>query len=362
MAEGRSEDATTAGMTGSYDAHSEYQRRVVEGSDELIREAAGAIDLGATEGSVTVIDYGAGTGATSVHAVGTALAALRERDRDRPLQAIHNDLPTSDFSQVFRTAAGADGYLHSGGGQVFALAAAGSFFNQVVPSGSVELGLCSNASHWLRRQPGAAIPDGMFFSEAEPKEREAIAEQAAGDWLAFLEARAAELRPGARLLVQGIGSTDDGRHVSASRLLRVMWRAAADLAEAGRLDQRLFDAYVFPVYCRSVAESASPVADGGPLADALELEVQRLEEVSNPYWEEYERSGDADAYAETYTEFVRAFAETTMLANLFEPGAKRIEPAELCDRYFARLRELNAADPEAGRYEAWILRLVFRAR
>jgi hypothetical protein len=160
--------------------------------------------------------------------------------------------------------------------------------------------------------------------------------------------------------VQGIGSSDDGKRVSASRLLKAMWRAGNDLADEGVLDRELLGSYVLPVYCRSAAEGSAPI--DGPLADQLELTESRLDEVPNPYWEQYQRSGDAEAYAATYTEFVRAFAESTMLANLFEPGARGVEPAELCDRYFERLRELSAEDPEAGRYEAWVLRLVFRAR
>ena len=78
MAE-RSSDASTRGMKGKgfYDAHSEYQRRVIEGGDPLIRDTAGSLP-DPPEGQVlTVADYGAGTGATSVHAVGVALDALR---------------------------------------------------------------------------------------------------------------------------------------------------------------------------------------------------------------------------------------------------------------------------------------------
>lgn len=36
---------TTSGMSADYDAHSEYQRRVVEGGDKLIRELVAALDL-----------------------------------------------------------------------------------------------------------------------------------------------------------------------------------------------------------------------------------------------------------------------------------------------------------------------------
>jgi hypothetical protein len=361
MAEGPP-DASTTGMKGEgfYDAHSEYQRRVIEAGDELIGDAAGALDPD-SEGTVTIVDYGSGTGATSVRAVETAIAAIRRSGRGGPLQVIHNDVPDNDFTQLFRNVAGSDGYLRTGGGRVYALAAAGSFFDQVIPDASADLGMCSNASHWLRHQPTARIPDGMYFCEATGGEREAIASQAAEDWLSFLSARSLELRPGARLVVQGIGSDDSGEHVSASRLLRVMWRAAAQLADEGLLDRETLEGYVFPVYCRSAAEAKRPL-EHGDLEGELELVAERLDEVPSPYWETYERSGDADAYADTYVEFVRAFAESTMLANLFVPGARDIDPARLCDRYFEALRGICAENPGEGRYEAWILRLVIARR
>ena len=83
-----------------------------------------------------------------------------------------------------------------------------------------------------------------------------------------------------------------------------------------------------------------------------------VDEVPSPYWEAYEKDGDAEAYASTYVQFVRAFAESTLAEHLFAPGAVGMEPAALCDEYFERLRTMTAADPETGRYECWILRLA----
>src|SRR5262245_11620126 len=233
MAKRSGTDATTAGMKagGYYDAHSEYQRRVIEGGNELIEETVAGLGLESPDGAVTVVDYGAGTGATSAGAMETALSAIRGRDPTRALEAIHNDVPGNDFTGLFENVAGEGGYLRSVDGPVYSLAAAGSFFGQVVPDGTVRLGIGINASHRLREQAKVEIPDGMYFSEAAGEAREGIADQAAGDWLAFLTARAAELAPGGRMLVQGIGSSDDGKRVSASKLLRTMWRAGVDLAE-----------------------------------------------------------------------------------------------------------------------------------
>jgi hypothetical protein len=354
-------DATTSGMKAGYDAHSEYQRRVIEGGDPLIRSAVAGLDLPPEGEAVTLVDYGAGTGATSVHAMGTAVAALRDRDANRPVLAVHNDVLTNDFTQLFRNVAAPGGYLDAAGGPVFPAAAAGSFFNQVLPAGSVHLGTCSNASHWLREQPSVRVPQGMYFCDATGGAREALAGQAAADWLAFLQARSAELAGEGRLVVQGIGTSEqDGEErVSASRLLRVMWKAADALAAEGRLDPDLLEQYVFPVYCRSAEEAAAPLQSGAELEGVLTVADQVVDEVANPYWEAYERDGDAGAYAKTYVEFVRAFAEPSLISGLFKPAAQGTSPEALSDAYFERLEQLTAAEPEAGRYEAWVLRTTF---
>jgi hypothetical protein len=364
MADRKPPDAVTEGMKagGYYDAHSEYQRRVVHSGDAAIRELVGTAELDRVRGAYTIADYGAGTGATSADAVRVALQALRRRDAGIPATAVHNDVITNDFNSVFAAAAADDGYLALGGAPVYPMAAAGSFFTQVAPDGSVDLGLCSNASHWFRDQPSAAPPDSMWFSDAPADVRAKLAEQAAGDWSAFLAARTAELAPGGRLLVQGIGRTevDDGsERVSAARLLQVMWEVASGLADDGKLDRDALERYVFPVYCRSAEEAAAPVSEGGALAGELELASATVDEVANPYWEVLERDGDRDAYASAYTAFVRAFSESTLTLNLFGPAARGIEPKALCDEYFDRFQAATAADPEAGRYEAWILRVAF---
>ncbi|MEP7071914.1 MAG: hypothetical protein ABI839_05970 [Verrucomicrobiota bacterium] len=63
-------------------------------------------------------------------------------------------------------------------------------------------------------------------------------------------------------------------------------------------------------------------------------------EVSNPYWEEFERSGDAPAYAKSYSAFVRAFAESTLQQHLFA-GAEA-SPEKLSGEFFRRLESAIA--------------------
>jgi hypothetical protein len=87
-------DTSTTGMMGggAFDAHSEYQRRVIESGDAALRAAIGSLALPPASETVAIADYGAGTGATSVHAMRTAIGVLREAEPGRPVLAIHNDV------------------------------------------------------------------------------------------------------------------------------------------------------------------------------------------------------------------------------------------------------------------------------
>ncbi len=148
---------------GFYDLHSEYQRRVIEAGDDLIGRSIEALDIDPEAPALTIADYGAGTGVTSVHAARAAVAALRRRHEELPVLVVHNDLMTNDFSQLFGNIAAPGGYLPLPGGPIYVAAAGGSFFTQVVPTATVHLGMCSNAAHWFCEQPRLETPGGMYF-------------------------------------------------------------------------------------------------------------------------------------------------------------------------------------------------------
>ncbi len=93
---------------------------------------------------------------------------------------------------------------------------------------------------------------------------------------------------------------------------------------------------------------------GGALANIFAVAEAETAEVSNPYWEELERSGDAQAYAKSYTAFVRAFAESTLQQHFFAGGESSPEQsaANFSGDLKARSRRIpNAAAIAAGFYE-----------
>jgi hypothetical protein len=226
-----------------------------------------------------------------------------------------------------------------------------------------------SAAHWLRRQPEVVVPEGVYFCEATGQARATLAAEADADWAAFLAARAADLAPGGRLLVQmvgtdpGAGPGGGGPRVTGRRLLRAMGEVAAQMARDGALDPAAVDRYVLPVYARTPAEARRPLEDpGSPLRGAFEVEACRVDEVPNPYLDTWRADGDADAYATAYAGFARAFTESSVREHLLAPGAAATDVDRLADDFYARLTDRFAADPDRDRFEDWTLTVVLARR
>jgi len=243
-----------------------------------------------------------------------------------------------------------------------------SFFEPAAPAGSVHLGMSFSAAHWLRRQPDVVVREGVYFCEATGQARARLAAEADADWTAFLAARAADLAPGGRLLVQMVGTdpsadSGGGPRVTGRLLLRAMGEVAAQMARDGALDPAAVERYLLPVYARTPAEARRPLEDpDSPLREGFDVEVCRTDEVPNPYLDAWRADGDAGAYARAYAAFARAFTESSLREHLLAPGAAAADVDRLADDFYARLTDRFAADPERDRFEDWTLTVVLARR
>jgi hypothetical protein len=338
---------------GYYDEHSEYQQRTAQTAGALIEELVQAVPPLPTGSTFVIVDYGSSTGRNSIASVRSAVAAVRAREGDRPVAAVHNDLPTNNWNELFANlAARSDSYLALPGPPVLPLASAISFYEPAVPAGTAHLGVSFSAAHWLRTQPDVEV-DGFYFCEASGAARATLAAQADADWTTFLTARAADIAPGGRLLVQMIGT--DGPDVTARKLMRAMTEVARAMVDARVLDGHAFERYLLPTYARTPDEARRPLERPSALTDAFKVEVARTDPVPNPYLDQWHRDHDAAAYGRSYAAFVRGFTESSLRANLFGSDA-------LLDDYFARLERRFAADPEADAFEDWTLTVALTRR
>lgn len=364
---GRSSETkpATEGMKGRgyYDAHSEYQREVAQTGLHLLESSVA--DIGTKQG-FTIIDYGCGTGANSAAAFRAAIDAYRKLDREALVICVYVDLPTNDWNSLFSDVIAAQESGTSQGGSVIPMAVASDFFSPCVAPASGHVGMSFNSAHWLSSQPTLLTPGTLYFDRARGDARRALAEAAALDWTDFLRARASDIAPGGRLLVQCIGSipdpdAPDGVRASAGRLLDLMQEVAETLVGQGLLSQAALDRFVLPVYARTVEEAVRPLS-AGPVADAFEVLVAETAPVPSPYEGSYRDNGDARGYASAYGDFVRGFSESSLQIGLFQPGAVGIAAADLCDRYFEELEQRLQDSPGTHAFDDWTLTVLLRRR
>jgi gibberellin A4 carboxyl methyltransferase len=299
---------------------------------------------------VTVLDLGSSEGRNAVRLMAAIVAGLRRRT-DQPLQirTIYSDLASNDFNRLFANLEEARraGLFAAG---VYPGAVGASFYSPVLPPGTVHLATCFNAVHWLDRLPAVPLTDDVVYRRphpprpglaVSPEATAAFTRQAEQDLVRFLECRARELVPGAKLLLAGPGDTDQAR--MGDGFLDVLNDACLDLVAAGRLERGQYERLTLPVYFRTVAELLAPLErEDGPVRGAFAVDRVEALEVPTPFSVEFRRGGDVAAYAGAYIGFLRATTEPVVRAALSQPEGDVRTVESLYERVRARL----LAEPE----------------
>jgi len=323
---------------GDYNRNSVLQAANLTSALPFFAAAAATVLIEGAD-AIVIADYGASQGRNSLPPMRAALQALRARAGEgRPVQIIHTDLPSNDFAALF-TMLDEDAASYTANDKnVFALAVGRSFYTAVLPSASVHLGWSSNALHWMSRNP-VNVPDhGWAIFSASAAAREAVEQRLADDWRDFLLARAAELRVGAKLVCQFMGRGPDSHGFEF--VSNALWRSITDMAQAGLLTQEELLHMTSPAAGRSVAQVQAPFANG--LFAGLSLDYVNVVQAPDPYWDVYQRSGDATQLGTAWASMMRA-VHGPFLASALAPT--RDKTAYL-DDLFARLAAHIAASPQ----------------
>ncbi len=280
------------------------------------------------------------------------VAAIRGRT-DAPVWLLFSDLPTNDFNRLFANLFAPGAAVHGDRG-VFAAAVAGSAYAPVVPPGSLHIATTFNMIGWLDALPAARLPRYILAAGPSARgdrsavvdaEREPYRLQAASDLLRFYRARADELVPGGKLLVQVFGR-DQARDRSASDgIYDVLSDALLDLVAEGVLPGQVYEDLVFPLYFRTLDELVEPIASDAGLASAFRVERAETRETPVPFNEELERTGDVAEWARRFAGFLRAFTEPVLAAAI--PG--NLAADEILASIYRRVEARLVEDP--GRYE-----------
>jgi SAM dependent carboxyl methyltransferase len=335
---------------GFYNRHSAMQAAGIARVLSLWASACRSVPVG-TE-PLVIVDYASSQGRNSMTPVRLAIEAVRGRCGDGKLvEVIHTDLPSNDFSSLF-TALRDDpeSYLLGTTG-VFPAAIGRSYFEPLLPPGRVHLGWNTWSMQWMSRHPADAPDHILAGMSASPPVIAAVRDQQASDWRRFLTLRGAELRPGGRLLVGYTART--AGETGWEWLLGELWASVQDMGRDGLFSEAQQSRITIPIGLRTLDEIRAPFAEEGAFA-GLSLEHCEIVKVADPYWGEFQQTGDAQRLAARQADTMRAWSGPT-IADLIDPARDR---QALTDELFHRFAERIRAAP--NRHEPYMAVVLLR--
>jgi hypothetical protein len=346
--------------SGSYTAASRLQAAGLAQAIAVFEQAAAVVPLPAPPQPIVIADYGAGSGHNSLLPLGAAITVVRKRTRpEHSVLVAHTVTADNDFSELFRTLEeDPDTYLAKDRA-TFASAVGRSFYSQILPSNSVNLGWSSWAVQWLTRVP-AAIGGHIQSAYCEDESvRAAFARQAAQDWHEFIAFRGRELCPGGRLVVMTMAVGEDGEF-GFRPLLSAIMDTLGELSADGLLTADEIGRMCIPTVARREADFRAPFAPSGRF-ERLEIEHLEVFDAEDRFWNRYRVDGDATAFGAKWAGFARA-SSFRALSTALDGGATDARVPEMFDRLEAGIARRLAASPQETQIPLAHVVLVKRPR
>jgi hypothetical protein len=326
----------------------------------LFERAAEQVPLPAAPQPIVIADYGAANGHNSLKPLSAAIAVLRRRTRhDHAILVAHTDVPDNDLTALFRTLADdPDSYLHTDTTS-FPSAIGRSFYGQIVPSNTVNLGWTSWATQWLSRIPREFHDHVHIAYSNDDAARAAYARQAALDWNDFVAFRGRELAPEGRLVVITLGVDADGT-AGFKPMLDAIVAALADQAHDGLLSEDEQRRMAIPTFARSETDFRSPFAPSGRFEGLVVGHVEMFN-AEDRFWARYQIDDDADAFGAQWAAFARAALFPALACGL-DGGADDPRAVEFVQRLETAVAERLSSAPEPMRIPLASVVLVKRGR
>lgn len=337
---------------GYYSERTVGAKLAIDRALPLVR-AALTPDPSATD-ALRLADFGSADGGTSREMWYRTIEALRAGGDRREIVLTYTDLPSNDFSTLFRMMQGLQGdpafAYQSAFEGVFVHGCGTGFHRQLFPTSTLDFGFSATAMHYVSEIP-CPITTHVHAARAEGREREAFAAQARADWERILLARARELRPGGRFVAVNFGIDEDGRYLGNTGGVHMfdtfaaLWR---ELLDEGRITKREFDRATFAQYYRTTAEFVAPLEDpASPVRQAgLRLVDVHATYTRCPFEEAFATSGGTmppATFAANLIPTMRSWSETVFLTALDE--RPRPEAQAIVDDFYGRYEARVAAAP-----------------
>lgn len=332
---------------GYYSAVTKGAKDVIDSATPMVLEAIRRLPDADTTTAFTFTDMGCADGGTSLEMVWRAITVVRTRWPHRPINIVYTDQPRNDYNSLFQLIHGLTplpSYLDAVEG-VHVLASATSFYQQILPAESLDLGFSATAMHWLSRKP-CDLAQHIHALCAAGTEWTAFAEQAQRDWETILLQRARELKPGGRLVLVNFCKDEAGEYTSRVHMFdtaNALWRR---FVTEGIVSDEEYVRMTLPQYYRTVEEFIRPLNDPASPVYRAGLRVEQCETRTAPcpFAAAFREHGDAARFAREAAPAFRSWSESTFLAAL-SPDRSAEARQEIIARYYDAYEKLLRENP-----------------
>jgi SAM dependent carboxyl methyltransferase len=329
---------------GAYNKHAKLPADGAALALPLLEKAISEVKLDLSDEPIVIADYGSSQGKNSLAPMQVAISRLRKRIRpNRSISIFHIDQPSNDFNSLFEVLDADPNRYGVDEPEVYSAAIGKSFYEKVLPSGSVHLGWSSYAVVWLSRVP-ALIPGHFISIRSTGSVRAEFERQAAQDWEAFLTLRARELHPGGRLVVVLPGIADDGS-VGLEPIFDHANAALEEMVADGVITSEERSRMTLQAHPRRKRDLLAPFERTAEFQQ-LSVEDFAMSEVSDAAWDQYARDRDMEALTTKRALFFRSIFVPSLACALSPARAGNGEAlATFADQMDQRLKQRLASQP-----------------
>lgn len=336
---------------GFYSAVSLGPQAAIDYSKKAALSAIRSMDLSNTDKPFVIADYGSADGGLSMGMICELVAEIRSRAPRRPISVYSTDLPDLDFRTLFQRLADenskSQSYL-SRFENIYAFATGISFYRQIFPDASVNLGFSSSAMHYLSSMPGP-LNDHLHPACSTDPSRNAFREQAIEDWQQILQHRASELATDGRLIFNILGVDEDGRFLGntiGANLFDTYYDIWTELWQAGEITYEEHSAACFQQYYKDCDETCAPFLDkkNSVVRAGLKLETVETHVVECPFQAAYHAGLSVQEFAQQFVNTHRSWTETVFYNALNDKRSLR-QKDEIVDSLYQRFTRLVLENP-----------------
>ena len=306
------------GMAESYNENSKIQSSTIDLSIPMIRKAIDVLDIDCSSSFPLIIaDFGSAQGLNSLNLMKTIIDYFQKnKDDKREFLVVHNDLPTNDWTSIFRLLADDNSYRGVASGR--------SFYEQCLPNNSLSIGYSSTSIHWFSKKP-CNLSNHCICFFADSDELAAFKSQSRLDYTQFLEHRSHELHPGGVLILANVCLDNQGKS-GLENAMDMLYKCAQHVPFT---EQELLD-YTIPFYIRSYKELVDE-----ELFLRYSLQVIQSDFVSASWFTQWqERQMTLDEFACSITSYFRGWLEPILSQTLLKNDRAKEEIPTILSRFW----------------------------